>query len=275
MKSGRTMKLRLHTSFVLLLLVLEMRKIPQVQADKEELKWWQEDDWSLANIWDHLECSRIFNESERPIYDLEMWMTLRRVYRDHAGENSTFELTEQDGFSVAVEAKQSPGKGRSIYAAQDIRRGDHIACTATQEAEFDSGTSYKRFLATLPEDMACDLLIWAYVLIPDENVRETARIYVDLEIGALMNSVYSPEETTDAGCLPEWNDLHPGGCGDNIYALRDIRKGQEILMDYDSLVGDDYGWEWFGFPGGSIGVYFDDDDEEDDTENKTDCRTEN
>jgi hypothetical protein len=269
------MKLKLHISFVLLLLVLEiMGKIPQVLAsdyrlewfqlraeknnnkdreESEDFEWWQEDDWDLSTIYSHLDCSTIF-ESERPIYSLEMWMTMRRTYHDLLGDNPG-ELSEEDGFSVAVEAKQSTDKGRSIYAAQDIQQGVHIWTEARQLATFDSGTIYKRFLASLPKDMACDVMIWSYIQfvevvdVVELDVRKAPRICVDLEIGVLVNTVSSPEDTIDAGYwLPEWKDSHPSMVGaQNLYALRDIKKGEEILMDYDSgVMCDDVGWSWFG-----------------------------
>jgi hypothetical protein len=268
MKGGRTMKFKLHISFVLLLALEIMGKIPQVLAsdyslewfqlraekkknnkdreESEDFDWWQEDDWDLSTIYSHLDCSTIF-ESERPIYSLEMWMTMRRTYHDLLRDNPG-EISEQDGFSVAVEAKQSIDKGRSIYAAQDIQRGDHIWTGATQMATFDSGTIYKRFLASLPKDMACDVMIWCYIQFVDVvdvvelDVRKAPRICVDLEIGSFINTVSSPEDTIDAGYLPEWKDSQQ-----DLYALRDIKKGDEILMDYNSgVMCDGAGWSWFG-----------------------------
>jgi hypothetical protein len=287
MESGRTMILKLQISFVLLLLVLEIGgKIPKVLAyyEEEELEeWWLEDDWGQEDIYSHLECSTIFQQQSEertrpPIYTLEMWMTMRRAYHDILGDYASMELAEQDGFFLAVEVKDFPedsSKGRSVYAAQDIQQGDHLWTGARQVAKFDSGTNYKRFLASLSKDMACDVLAWAYVQVLGEqdDVRENARICVSLDGGSFMNSVEWPEEeTVDAGCLPEWNDLHPGGCQDNLYALRDIQKGQEILMDW-AAGGSSFvlgGWEWFGL----VDHYDEEDAEEEEYDNEEDAEEE-
>jgi hypothetical protein len=222
----------------------------------EELEWWKSDHWTLGKLWNHFDCNILF-ESERQIPSTETWMKMRQAYVDVVGssESTIGEPNEVDGFFAPIEVQQSPGKGRGLFAAEDIPRGQHIWSGAIQMATFDSGLDYKKFLGSISDDDACDVLQYAYVVIlgDDAENQDNARICVDLDNGSIMNSVDFDHDTVDAGCLPEWNDRFRGGCDLNLYALRDIKKGDEILMDY-GLLGFQH-WEWFG-----IGDPYEEDD---------------
>jgi hypothetical protein len=182
------------------------------------------------------------------------------------------------GFRKAVQAKQTDdGKGRGVYAAERIRRGELVWTSTSATARFPSGALYRQFLAIIPSDLACDVLQWAYVqdVAPfrdddDDDQTTTAkqdssdpqsptlRVSVDLDEGSYMNGEdYDP----NVGCLPVIGDEEdendgdvkssspptkiPFHCQQNFYALREIHVGEELLCSYGDFAHSD-GWAEFG-----------------------------
>jgi hypothetical protein len=232
----------------------------------EEPEWWESDHWTTyGTLWNHFDCDTVF-ESERPIPSTETWVKMRKAYVNVVGstKSSIGEPSEVDGFFAPIEARQSPGRGRGLFATEDIPRGQHLWSGNIQGATFDSGRDYKKFLASLSDEDACDVLQFSYVMIfSDGNENEdNARIMVDLDNGAIMNSIDHYHDPVDAGCRQEWNDRFRGGCDNNDYALRNIKKGDEILMNYETALFITDGWRWFGL----ADEYEEDDEEEDDAE---------
>ena len=83
---------------------------------------------SVDDLWDYWDCDSIF-EKPRPIHSQETWAYARKVYEAVVGkdEASTLQNKENvDGFHIPVVSKQSPGKGRGIYAGRDIEKGERI-----------------------------------------------------------------------------------------------------------------------------------------------------
>jgi hypothetical protein len=242
--------------------------VVEVQDD-EELEWWESDDWTLGKLWSRFDCNTIFG-SERQIPTTEAWMKMRQAYVDVVGSSKSTigEPNEVDGFFTPVEVQQSPGKGRGVFATEDIPRGQHIWSGAIQRAQFESGVDYKKFLHSISDDDACDVLQHSFLTIfgDDKENQDNARICVELDDGSIINFIDLNHDPVDAGCLPEWNDRFRGGCDHNLYALRDIKKGDEILMNYEESIFITAGWEWFGLADN----YEEDEDEEDEDEEDED-----
>jgi hypothetical protein len=205
------------------------------QEDEEDFHpWWTDYNCNDTSVW----------TMPRPSYSQDMWIRLRQAYVDIVGStNSTIgtEVSADDGFVISTEVKQAPGKGRGLFAAEDIPRGQFI-WSSKQTASFYSGEDFKGFLDLLELDEACDVLQWSYVdANPGGADEDATQISTDLDNGTLVNH----GDEADAGCLPEWEARHPGGCIENVYALRDIKKGEEILVDYGefAIAG---GWSKFG-----------------------------
>ncbi len=136
------------------------------------------DDMSTKEIWEALDCERIF-ESERPVHSQQVWINARALYEGIVGDDhSSIQVQHKsrkfknyfddnttrndNGFSVPVDAKQAPPKGRGIFAVNDIKAGTLIWSTK-KTARFDSGSSYREFIYGLEVGVACDVLQWAYV----------------------------------------------------------------------------------------------------------------
>jgi hypothetical protein len=218
-------------------------------ADEDDADWWEETDWT-RKMYLRFECDTLFDESERPIPSAETWMRIRQAYVDVVGisKSSIGEPNQVDGFFAPIEVRQSPGRGRGVFAAEDIPRGQHIHRKSIQMAQFDNGIDFKKFLDSFSgEGIVCDIIEHAYLNIfgDDKENEDNLRICVELDNASLMNSIDQEDYPVDVGCLPEWNDRSPGGCDDNKYALRDIKKGDEILMDYDEYPFEDH-WGLFG-----------------------------
>jgi hypothetical protein len=213
----------------------------------DHVDWWEIDGWDIPDLLAHFQCQ---GTSPRPIYTQAIWMKLRQIYHDTVGSDRSSigtPISEKDGFDVEIEVKRTKDKGRSLFAAQDIQKGELIWAGTRQTALFDNAKEYKQFLALVPPDIACDQLRGlAYVLRADKDDDQANwRIAVELDDCAFANTIIHDDETPDTGCLPEWKDRYPGGCKLNYFALQDIKKGQEILVDYDQFDIPD-GWEYFG-----------------------------
>jgi len=189
--------------------------------------WWT---WTKDGLNRHLNCEAVI-QAGRPIHTNETWVFLRQTYRQIVGGESTISPSDNgDGFEgVPIEAGVSPGKGRGLFATQDIPRGTRIWTSQQQCACFYEDHSFREFLAALPTDLACDVLMWAYAAFYEEDL-----LCCDLDEGSLMNTK-GKDEDANVGCIEEIANKYIGGCEDNLFALRTIRAGEEILCDYDTF----------------------------------------
>jgi hypothetical protein len=151
-------------------------KIQYSFAEEERVEWikqgdnnevYYSNDWEVWDMWENLDCDEIF-ESERPIHSHSTWNHARTLYRDIVGEESSIGDTDEEpnGLSVPVEAKQSPPKGRGIFALRDITAGELIWSTK-KTARFQDGPSYRKFIFGLEAGFACDVLQWGMYTCPD------------------------------------------------------------------------------------------------------------
>jgi len=197
------------------------------------------EDYTVGDLWHHWDCDEIF-KTPRPIHSKETWAHTRKVYQAVVGEeDSTVQDDEKvDGFHVPVVSKQSPGKGRGIYAGRDIKKGE-IIWTGVNSARFRWGDDYREFLNSIEPHLACDVLQWAYVQdMGDED--DDLRVTVDLDDGSFCND---GDGEPNKGCDPDLADGYSGGCKKNYFALRDIKEGEEFLCDYSSFAVQS--WESF------------------------------
>jgi hypothetical protein len=162
------------------------------------------------------------------------------------------------GFAVSVEARQAGSKGRGVFVTETpVKKGQKVWSTL-QTARFENGDDYRRFLRAIPNDLACDVLQWAYVQSVKNIAEQTEKPYIsaDLDEGSFINSYEDWNDegivnTLNLGCDEEMAKNEPGGCQENYFALRDIAVGEELLLDYRQFAIYD-GWEWFGPWDGSV-----------------------
>ena len=213
----------------------------QEQEQKGDDNGYYSSDMRVDDLWNARNCDSVF-KNERPIHSQSAWEEARALYRDIVGENSSIGQSDENespnGFSVAVEAKQSPPKGRGIFAVNDIAAGELIWSTA-KTARFQDGPSYRKFIFRLEEGFACDVLQWAYVQdIGDGDYR----VSVDLDEGSFCNNGGGDE--ANKGCDEDAATDVEGGCQNNYFALRDIEAGEELQCSYGQFAVSG-GWKMF------------------------------
>lgn len=222
-------------------------------------EWWYMKKWELE---DWLECWDVY-EQGRPVHSHDDWVALRNAYRQVVGEEHSSLLPNDDinGFgNVQVIANVSPGKGRGVFATQHIHKGTLVWTSRHQSAQFKSGLEFRTFLTRISREMACDVLMWAYVHDVGTDEQHKYRISCDLDEGSFINSARFEDaeqhegDEANIGCIDEFDDdyiqeyLHESadsGCPENLFALRDIKAGEEILCVYADFALQS-GWKKFG-----------------------------
>lgn len=140
-----------------------------------------------------------------------------------------------------------PEKGRGVFATNTVKKGTLIWTSHKHySARFPDAGMYRQFLRALPPDLACDVLLWSYVEDLGSPKSPQLIITTDLNDGALMNTQWydtDPEDNT--GYVLEWSNTHPGNWKQNLFALRDIEVGEELLLYYGDFATAE-GWEEFG-----------------------------
>lgn len=117
-------------------------------------------DLTFEDFEERLNCSGLF-ETERPIHPQLIWNNARTLYQVIVGkENSSIVDDAPNGFSIPVQAKQAPPKGRGIFAERDIAAGELIWSTK-KTARFQDGHSYRKFIHRLEPGLACDAMEWS------------------------------------------------------------------------------------------------------------------
>ena len=234
-------------------------------------------------FWEHLKCDDIF-ATTRPLHNESTWMLLRGAYQGIVGpRQSSIRVISQknnnkrannsvnykSGFHVPYYTGQVPGGvGRGVFAAVPIAKDTLVWTAETNSARFTTGAQFRQFLLSIPTDLACDVLIWSYCQYIDdddggggddekeEDSKWKLAIQCDLDDGSFVNTgddtVYENYEEDDfedgelgaanIGYPEHLRDLYEG---ENLYALRDIEAGEQILVNYGEFAVPE-GWEEFG-----------------------------
>jgi hypothetical protein len=173
-------------------------------------------DWTIEGCW---------RKPPSPIFDQETWYFLRDAYRRAVHpENSSISFEKKSGMKVPYEVRLSPGKGRGLFTTEKIKK-DVTIWESTMTGKFPDEISWRRYLSTIPYDLACESIVWSYVWRRDEN--DENAVYIDLDDGALMNH-YNEGKEMNAIQTPEGF----------FVTTRDIEEGEEIIISYDGLTSD-------------------------------------
>ena len=192
---------------------------------------------SADGLWIHYDCDKFF-EGETPIPPKDAWSSARTLYKSRFLSENVVEAPKSDnsysGFSVKVVAKQSPGKGRGIFATQDIKKGE-LMWSSKHSARFNTnGMKYKEFLMSLDPGFVCNAIQCSSTQkFKSKHGDEQLFINVDLDEGCFVNADGSDNgDLVNMGCDEEGAKKVRGGCEHNDFALRDIKMGEEILCLY-------------------------------------------
>ena len=168
----------------------------------------------------------------RLIHDKQTWKLLQDVHyeqsegfsyhhRIHARHRYLWYSGTPDGFIQARD--DGDGRGRSLYAIEDIPNRTVFWYTynggQANNAEWCTREDMMEFLGLLPHDLQCDVLLWAFAA----------------EEGGCVECNLDEASFTNHGERPELVNSIFDSLGQTITS-RDIRKGEELLMDYNSFI---------------------------------------
>jgi len=185
------------------------------------------------------------------IYTEEEWAYFRKVWRDQGGQDPSKQYKRGDKRSSRAPPDLVPpfkagqtkdGKGRGVFATRDIKKGEMTYGGTKNYIFFTTGHDYRRFLDAFDDETACDLMKFTW---PQRGLgpKHESVIWGPMDDNALQND--GGRKRANTGC--------PKGkhCGlFDEYALRDIKKGEEILCDYGTFFSLDFlkfdKWKEFG-----------------------------
>jgi hypothetical protein len=201
---------------------------------------------TISEITDHLECEW----ESKEVHQQDAWTTFNRIYNEAVGleKSSIPPKYDLSGFQIPIEIKYSEDVGRGVFTKVDIKKGDLIYIS-TNNAQFQTAQEYRNFLKQLPQDLACDVIIWAFSRMVSAEKEEEFIACVDLDEGSFVNSAHhsklecNMELGTKDGLLKEDDDERVTwyGCDLKFFAIRDIKADEEIRADYGDFA-EPHGW---------------------------------
>jgi hypothetical protein len=160
----------------------------------------------------------------QPVISKDGWRALRAKYAEIVGRagctttNCTKikeTIPDDDGFKVRIAVKQDKVKGRTIVAAQPIKKGDRMYDDQHQEYLFEKSQDFRDFVFEV--SIPCDILIWTYASEDGDGMT------LNLDPGTYVNDGGSNMDPGTSGVINmQWGK-----------ATRDISPGEEVLEDYD------------------------------------------
>eukprot|EP00574_Skeletonema_japonicum_P008801 CAMPEP_0201732160 /NCGR_PEP_ID=MMETSP0593-20130828/28067_1 /ASSEMBLY_ACC=CAM_ASM_000672 /TAXON_ID=267983 /ORGANISM="Skeletonema japonicum, Strain CCMP2506" /LENGTH=305 /DNA_ID=CAMNT_0048225083 /DNA_START=27 /DNA_END=944 /DNA_ORIENTATION=- len=205
--------------------------------------------FTYHDIRDYFNCRERSNDNDKALPTLDEWNLLRQAYTlivddtqkwdDPIPPTQGYSFSHTSGSSnnngVATPppnyAKQSKGKGRGLFASRNITKGELVHNGLLSDIIFPGygAIKWKEFVFSLPRDLACDCTDWHWMQIKHED--DDYHMVAALDISILMNSggeEFGSDRIMTPNVLPE--DKYSG----RQFAVRDIRKDEEILTDYDA-----------------------------------------
>ena len=147
-------------------------------------------------------------------------------------------------------------KGRGIFAKEGIRKGQLVVDLDNGSCGyFKDGNDWREFVVSLPREVACNVIEWSWVQdmprkddgeegdndITDE--RDGLSIFLAFDESNLINSAEWEHEEPNVAC----GSPGRGPCRYKFYATRDIRAGEELLINYSEFEDvDQTGWDDIG-----------------------------
>lgn len=163
-----------------------------------------------------------------------------------------------------------PGKGRGIFSTEPIKKGSLVASLDVGNVGiFKEGHSWRKFVATLPRETACNFIEWCWIQdVPpvdgsDNDIRDGLTVFVAFDISNLINAadwdadqeanVYCGQPLTKSSSdyekktLASEKQIDRGPCRFEYYAARDIKPDEEILINYGEFEDvDQHHWREIG-----------------------------
>ena len=197
--------------------------------------------WGYDEFLDEFNCNEHLNDYTKPLPTMEDWETMLEAYNKVVDPTYKFddEIPPTQGYRLNKDgappyyAKLSPGKGRGLFATRDIQKGEIVHDGSKSDVVFPNETAWRRFMFVLPRKMACDTAEWTFT--QQFNEKDPPRVVSSLNIAILMNEGNAVDEVN---VQPQNESGEPSGFSTLFRAMRDVKKDEEILMNYDDYTTD-------------------------------------
>ena len=176
----------------------------------------------------HFSCSDYAHDTTKPLPTMEYWQFLRETYLKHVDPDIIFDDAVPPNKGYNFDNASPPpyyaghgDRGRGLFASRDITKGELVHDGTKSDFVFPTGMSWRRLIFNLSQNAACDVVDWSWTQQIEENGEY--KLFLAINISILFNGGF--EDTM--------NIKPPTSYSSKFYALRDIRKGEELLYDYD------------------------------------------
>ena len=188
---------------------------------------WEE--WGFERIQRKFKCEKYVNEEFKPLPSMEYWQMVLDAYNKEVDSSYRFDPivppTEGYRFNEAgpppYYAKLTKNKDRGVFASRDIQKGELVHDGTKSDVVFPNAMAWRRFVLALPRQAACDMTEWCWTQQLEKG--GPMKIVMAINISSLMNT----------GSPNKINAMPRSSTSSLFYATQDIKKGQEILTDYD------------------------------------------
>jgi hypothetical protein len=176
--------------------------------------------FAFQTLYEHLDCYPHAINQSKPIYTQAMYQHMKNKYTELTGhalpptahDNSTFYIASSDH------------AGRGVFASRNITKGEIIPFNSTCSVVFfDDGLLWKKYVVSLPREMGCDVMEWTWT----QHVFEEGNVRLCLSIGDGDSFLNDADVDEDVNIAPT------NGTSMKFHAVRDIRKGEELIYDYE------------------------------------------
>lgn len=139
---------------------------------------------AIMDIWASRNCGTV--DEHHAVRNETEWVLMRSAYVAVVGpSHASIPLTFGSGVKVPYKVGHSPGRGRGVFATEDVPKGT-LVWTQEYTAKFIDGIRFRKFLSVLPDDMVCDMVLWCYTYKGNETDADGNEIQMDV-IGCDMD----------------------------------------------------------------------------------------
>eukprot|EP00584_Thalassiosira_punctigera_P003877 CAMPEP_0172540112 /NCGR_PEP_ID=MMETSP1067-20121228/11183_1 /TAXON_ID=265564 ORGANISM="Thalassiosira punctigera, Strain Tpunct2005C2" /NCGR_SAMPLE_ID=MMETSP1067 /ASSEMBLY_ACC=CAM_ASM_000444 /LENGTH=330 /DNA_ID=CAMNT_0013325897 /DNA_START=16 /DNA_END=1008 /DNA_ORIENTATION=- len=193
--------------------------------------------YSYNDIRRHFHCRSRSKDDAKPLPSAEEWELMRKTFTEVVDSAKEWDDPVPPTLGYSLEKgvpvpppyfpRASPGKGRGLFASRYIRKGEIVHDGTHSDVVFPDAVAWRRFVFSLPRDLACDCTDWHWM----QRLEEGGKYFMlgGINISSLMNS-----GGKEFGPGREPNALPESSTSGRFYATKDINKFEEILTDYES-----------------------------------------
>ena len=187
-------------------------------------------EWGFTKIRRKFKCDQYVNNEIKPLPSMEYWQMILDAYNEQVDKSYKFDElvppTQGYRFNEAgaqpYYAKVSDGKDRGLFASRDIQKGEVVHDGTKSDVVFPDALAWRRFVFALPRKAACDTTEWSWTQRLEND--GPMKLLTAINISVLMNMGLNPAQI---------NAVPKSSTSSLFYATKDIKKGEEILTDYE------------------------------------------